>query len=73
MLLENATKYEQAIRTAGQRAMQQAKRAGAPVYYMDPAISDGIIRELPDGTRQVVAIGEGEDIVIKTLGVASRP
>lgn len=73
MLLENATKYEEAIRTAGRRAMLRAKLVGAPVYYMDPAISDGIIRELPDGSRQVVEIGQGEDTVLKSLEPVVRP
>lgn len=71
MLLENATKYAEAIRTAGQRAIRRAKLAGAPVYYMDPSISDGIIRELPDGSRQVVEIGDGADVVIRNLDAAT--
>jgi hypothetical protein len=72
MLLENATRYQDAIRTAGERAIRRAKQAGAPVYYMDAAIADGIIRELPDGSRQRVEIREGEDIVLEHLSAAAR-
>ena len=73
MLLENATKYEGAINSAGERAMRRAKRAGAPVYYMDVTIADGIIRELPDGSRQRVEIRDGEDVVLEDLDPALRP
>lgn len=73
MLLENANKYEEAISSAGERAMQRAKRAGAPVYYMDAAIAEGIIRELPDGSRQRVEITGGEDVVLEELHVPFQP
>jgi hypothetical protein len=73
MLLENAIKYEEAITTAGRRAMQRAKLAGAPVYFMDPSISDGIIREMPDGSRDVVEISDGEDLVLRNLNAANVP
>lgn len=73
MLLENATKYEEAIRTAGERAMRRARLAGVPVYYMDARLADGIIRELPDGSRQVVEIRDGEDIVVESLEAAHHP
>lgn len=67
MLLENATKYDEASSSAGERAMQRAKGAGAPVYYMDAAIAEGIIRELPNGSRQRVEITGGEDVVLEEL------
>lgn len=66
-LLENAGTFAEAIRTAGGRAAAEMQRAGVAVYYMDDAVSDGIIRELPDGTRQKVEIGDDEDIVLATL------
>jgi len=72
MLLENAAKYEKAISSAGERAMQRAKHAGAPVYYMDASIGEGIIRELPDGSRQRVEIRGGEDVVLEELDVSFR-
>lgn len=72
MLLENAAKYQEAINTAGERAIQRAKRVGAPVYYMDAAIGEGIIRELPDGSRQRVAISDGEDVVLEYLATPTQ-
>ncbi len=73
MLLENATKYEIAINSSGERAMRRAKRAGAPVYYMDAAIAEGIIRELPDGSRQRVEIRGGEAVVLEELSPPFQP
>lgn len=67
MLLEIATKNAQALRTAGKRAIAQAKMAGVPVYYMDPALGDGIIKEFPDGTRQKVRVQAHEDVVLETI------
>lgn len=67
MLLENATKNAEALRTAGKRAIAQAKLAGVAVYYMDPALGEDIIKELPDGTRQKVKVHAVEDVVIETI------
>ena len=58
MLFENASKNAEALKTTGERAIRDAKRAGAPVYYMDPALGDGIIKEWPDGTLQRVRVLE---------------
>ena len=66
-LLENADTYAEAIRSAGARAASHLKRSGIAVYYMDETIADGIIKEFPDGTRQRVEIGAGEDVIVETL------
>lgn len=71
MLLENATRNAEALRTAGKRAIAQAKANGVPVYYMDPRLSDDIIRELPDGTRQRVRVEVDGDVVLGTLSPAN--
>ena len=34
---------------------------------MDSTICDGIIKEYPDGSRQMVEVSEGEDVVIENL------
>lgn len=65
--LENADIFAEAIRTAGGRAASDMLRAGVAIYYMDAALADGIIKELPDGTRQRVEIGDEDDIVLETL------
>ena len=69
-LLENMEKYAEAMRSSGRRAIEQAKRAGVPAYYVDPALGDGIIKELPDGTRQRIQPQGDEDVVIETLSRA---
>jgi hypothetical protein len=69
-LLKNADTYSEAIRTAGGRAAAELKRAGVAVYYMDESIAEGIIRELPDGTRQKVEINKNEEIVVEQLAPA---
>ena len=70
MLLEKATLNAEALRTAGRRAIAQAKANGVPVYYIDTGLSDDIIRELPDGTRQRVRVEADRDIVLGTISPA---
>jgi len=71
-LLENVDTYAEAIRTAGRRAAAELRRAGVAIYYMDETIASGIIRELPDGSRQKVQVGGDEDIVLEELSPAPR-
>ena len=52
----------------GQRAIAESKALGVPAYYMDPTLGAGIIKELPDGTRQRVERTEGNEIVLETFG-----
>jgi predicted aldo/keto reductase-like oxidoreductase len=73
MLFDNVEKFAQAINTAGERAIKRAKQAGAPVYYMDPSLGDGIIKELPDGTKQRVEVYADHDVVLETLDTSFRP
>jgi len=67
MLLENAAAHARALATMGQRAITQAKRSGAPAYYMERELGDAIVRELPDGTRQIVKLLAGQAIVVRDL------
>lgn len=64
LIRENA----EAISQVGVRALEEAKHAGVPAYYMDPSLGDGIIRELPDGTRERVERRNGWDVVTETYG-----
>lgn len=61
---ENAT----ALRQVGDRAVREAREFGVPSHYGDPALGDGIIREMPDGTRQRVELRDGEEVVVETFG-----
>lgn len=69
-LLDNIEKFETGMRLAGRRAVEQAKRAGVPAYYMDPALGDGIVKEFPDGTRQRIKLQDDEDVVLEILSPA---
>lgn len=71
-LIEKMEKYPDAMRTSGRREIEQAKRAGVPAYYVDPALGDGIIKELPDGTRQRIQPRGDEDVVVEILAPAPR-
>jgi len=54
MIFERARENADAIRRAGDRAREEARQAGACIYYIDKARGDGIIREHPDGRRERV-------------------
>lgn len=64
LIRENA----EAISQVGVRALEEAKQAGVPAYYMDPSLGDGIIRELPDGTRERIERQDGRDVVTEAYG-----
>jgi hypothetical protein len=67
MIIEQWRRNEARVRQAGRIAIEEARRAGAPAYYHDPK-AGGIVREMPDGSRQLVAVVGGQDIVMQELG-----
>ncbi|MCJ2063544.1 hypothetical protein MKK63_12590 [Methylobacterium sp. J-088] len=56
----------EAIRRVGTDARDEARRAGVPAYYMDPALGDGIVRDMPDGTCERVERRDGRRTVVET-------
>lgn len=68
MLSKLVAEKAEAILQAGARAVEEARQAGAPAYYMDRSLGDGIIREMPDGTRERIRCHEGEDVVVESYG-----
>ena len=68
MIFERARENAKAMAQMGQRAIAESKALGVPAYYVDPALGAGIIKELPDGTRQRVERIEGKEIALETLG-----
>ena len=68
MLSKLITERAEAIRQVGARALEEARQAGVPAYYMDRSLGDGIIREMPDGTRERIQRHVGEDVVVETYG-----
>jgi hypothetical protein len=68
MLLERTEEMAEELRTMGLRALNQASRAGAPAYFMNPDLGEGIIRRLPDGTlHRVRVLPSGQVEVIEKL------
>lgn len=62
----------EAISEVGLRALEEAKKAGVPAYYMDRSVGDGIIREWPDGTREHIEHRGGQMVVLETYAPARR-
>jgi len=72
MIFEKARQNAEEIKKGAARAIEDAMKAGAPAYYMDPALGEGIIKEMPDGTRHRIDLIEAEDVVIETFGPKAR-
>lgn len=68
ILFEKSRENADAIRMMGKQAIAEARRMGLPAHYVDPALGEGIIRELPDGTRQRLQRVNGVRIVVETFG-----
>ena len=67
VLFDALRKNSDAIRRVGERAAEEARRLGVPCHYMDAAVCAGIIREMPDGSRQRVELRDGREVVVKSL------
>lgn len=50
---------EQALAKDDEQAAQSHLAAGRPVHYCDDRYPDAIVREWPDGRRELVAIDSG--------------
>ena len=57
-----------AVRAVGGQALAQARCSGVPACYMDPELGAGLVREMPDGTRERFHRVDGEVIVIARYG-----
>ena len=58
ILFDKVRQNAEALRQVGESALADAKKAGVPVYYMDDAFGNDIIREFPDGYRERIVRGE---------------
>ena len=63
ILFEKIQENAEALRQVGARALADARRAGVPVYYMETAHGDDIIREFPDGRRERLVRGQDGVVV----------
>lgn len=67
MLLDVLHKSEDRIAQAGPTAIKRALEAGVPVYYLDDALGEGIVKEMPDGTRHLIDLRDGAEFVLQTF------
>jgi hypothetical protein len=67
MLLDVLHQDEENIAQAGPKAIKKALEAGVPVYYIDNALGDGIVKEMPDGKRYLIEVDNGEEIILQTF------
>jgi len=67
MLLDILHQDEENIAQAGPDAIKKALEAGVPVYYIDRALGDGIVKEMPDGTRHLIEVDHGKEIILQTF------
>jgi hypothetical protein len=67
MLLDVLHQSEERIAQAGPKAIRKALEAGVPVYYLDNALGEGIVKEMPDGTRHLIEVRHGDEIVLQTF------
>ncbi len=68
MLLDRWQRNQARVRQAGVVALQQAKEAGVAAYYRDPSAGDGLVKEMPDGSRLLVEVTGHEERVTAILG-----
>lgn len=66
MIIEQWRRNEAKVRQADRIAIEEARRAGSPAYYHYSG-AGGIVREMPDGSRQLVEVIGGRDIVVQEL------
>ncbi|GGK39475.1 hypothetical protein [Salinarimonas ramus] len=71
MLFDKARQNELAIRRMGVKAVAEARKAGVAAYYVEPAFGDGIVKEMPDGTRHLIEAANGTDVVIRSIAPRS--
>lgn len=67
MIFDKARENAEAIRRGGLDAIEECRLAGVPAYYMDAGLCTGIVREMPDGSRQHVKLVDGADVVVEEL------
>jgi hypothetical protein len=61
---ENASRVLQ----AGGVERAEARSEGVPTYFRDPVLGDGIVRESPDGSRDLIGAVSEEEIVRSAFG-----
>lgn len=52
---------------AGYEAVQRHLAEGRPVYYSEDEHPDDIIKEYPDGSREIVTLIEGKEVFVRSI------
>jgi stage V sporulation protein SpoVS len=50
---------EAEIAKVGVKAIEQAHAVGVAAHYIDESLGDGLVKEMPDGTRQLIDSSNG--------------
>ena len=69
MLFEHVKESAEALKASGREAIAEAHAAGVPAYYID---AGGIVRELPDGTRDRFILNANGVEIVEHLHPALR-
>ena len=67
MLMETWRRNADALRRVGEQALKAAREARVPAYYSDPSLGEGLIKEMPDGSRFRVAVAGDDDVILETV------
>jgi hypothetical protein len=67
MLIERLKKDDEEITRVGEVAIEEARAAGVPAYYIDETVGEGIVKLMPDGTIHLVDPNQDEDVVLRKV------
>jgi hypothetical protein len=66
--------FEAQIAATGKLAAERARAAGAAIYYTEPQHPEGVVKEYPDGSRELVELTQvGENIIRVISPRAAKP
>ena len=71
-LFERYQAGKDSLRDSARQALREAKASGTPAYYTDRTWPEGIVREMPDGSRPLVKLENGHETVVEELPPAQR-
>lgn len=67
MIVEKWRQNRLRVEQAGHDAIKEAHKAKTAAYYLEKNHPDGIVREMPNGSRQLIRIVEGKVTLIREL------
>lgn len=56
--------FDRQMRKDDDSAAEEHLKAGYPIFYAEPRNPDELIRQWPDGRREIVALDENDEIVV---------